>query len=105
MGALAIVAVAVLLGAMTQTSVGLGLGLVSAPVMTIATPSLMPGALMYDAEVGRFLTGTLRHWSGLHLAWALGSLGAYGGSSLGAHNMGFSKVKKTLKNSLLLKIQ
>lgn len=73
MGALAVVAIAVLLGAMTQTSVGLGLGLVSAPVMTIATPSLMPGALIMLAATLPFFTLVREHrdidWFGL--GWSM----------------------------------
>lgn len=72
-GALVVVAFAVLLGAVTQTSVGLGLGLVSAPVMTIATPSLMPGALIMLAATLPFLTLIREHrdidWFGL--GWSM----------------------------------
>ena len=72
-GALVVVAFAVLLGVVTQTSVGLGLGLVSAPVMTIATPSLMPGALIMLAATLPFLTLIREHrdidWFGL--GWSM----------------------------------
>ncbi|MGJ9422908.1 TSUP family transporter [Aeromicrobium sp. CF3.5] len=72
-GALLVVAMAVLIGAMTQTSVGLGLGLVSAPFMTIATPSLMPGALIMLAATLPFFTLVREHrdidWFGL--GWAM----------------------------------
>lgn len=72
-GALLIVATAVLIGAMTQTSVGLGLGLVSAPIMTIATPSLMPGALIMLAATLPFFTLIREHrdidWFGL--GWSM----------------------------------
>ena len=68
-----VVAFAVLLGVVTQTSVGLGLGLVSAPVMTIATPSLMPGALIMLAATLPFLTLIREHrdidWFGL--GWSM----------------------------------
>lgn len=72
-GALLVVATAVLVGAMTQTSVGLGLGLVSAPFMTIATPSLMPGALIMLAATLPFFTLIREHrdidWFGL--GWSM----------------------------------
>lgn len=81
-GALLIVATAVLIGAMTQTSVGLGLGLVSAPIMTIATPSLMPGALIMLAATLPFFTLVREHadidWFGLgwSMPWRVVGTGA-----------------------------
>ena len=35
--------IAVVLGALVQSGVGLGLGVVAAPVVTLLDPSLMPG--------------------------------------------------------------
>ncbi|MGH8968838.1 MAG: TSUP family transporter [Actinomycetes bacterium] len=44
-------AVAVTAGALVQGAVGLGLGLVAAPVMTLVDPSLMPGVMLWLASV------------------------------------------------------
>lgn len=72
-GVLALVLVAVLLGAVVQTVVGLGLGLVAAPVVTLAAPGLMPGAMITLACVLPLLTlATERRdidWGGL--GWSL----------------------------------
>lgn len=43
---LAAIAVSVVLGAVVQSVVGLGLGLVAAPVVTLLAPELMPGSLL-----------------------------------------------------------
>jgi uncharacterized protein len=63
----------VLLGAVVQSSVGLGLGMVAAPVLVILEPSLMPGALLVTNATMALLTLTAdwRHvdWGGL--SWAL----------------------------------
>lgn len=68
-----VMAVAVLLGAAVQGLVGLGLGLMAAPVVTLVAPQLMPGVLLW---LGMLLP--LVHllsqrrqvdWGGL--AWAL----------------------------------
>lgn len=42
---------AALLGAIVQSSVGLGVGLVAAPVVTMLFPSLMPGSILVAATV------------------------------------------------------
>lgn len=42
---------AALFGAIVQSSVGLGVGLVAAPVITLLYPSLMPGAILVAAVV------------------------------------------------------
>ena len=72
-GVLVLVLVAVLLGAVVQTVVGLGLGLVAAPVVTLAAPDLMPGAMITLACVLPLLTlATERRdidWGGL--GWSL----------------------------------
>ena len=39
---------------------------------------LMPGAVVYDAEIWRLLTSTVRHISDYHLYWSLGSLASKG---------------------------
>ncbi len=72
-GVLLIIALVVLIGSITQTTVGLGLGLVSAPVLTIAAPDLMPGTLIMLAAVLPCLTLAREHqdidWFGL--GWSL----------------------------------
>ncbi|GAB3461564.1 sulfite exporter TauE/SafE family protein [Streptomonospora sediminis] len=42
---------AVLLGAVVQSSVGLGLGLVAAPVVALLNPAMMPGAMLIATAV------------------------------------------------------
>lgn len=49
--ALAILATAVLAGAAVQGLVGLGLGLVAAPVAALVAPSLMPSSLLWLAAL------------------------------------------------------
>ena len=49
--ALAVIALALLIGTMVQGLVGLGLGLVGAPVATLVAPELMPGLLLCTAAV------------------------------------------------------
>ncbi len=72
-GVLAVVLLAVLLGAVVQTVVGLGLGLVAAPVVTLLAPDLMPGSLITLACVLPLLTLAAEHhdidWFGL--GWSL----------------------------------
>jgi uncharacterized membrane protein YfcA len=69
----ALVAVTLVLGATIQGLVGLGLGLVSAPVVTILDPSLMPELMLILAALLPFLTLIRSHdqidWRGL--AWVL----------------------------------
>ncbi|MEU9117411.1 TSUP family transporter [Streptomyces sp. NPDC048483] len=70
---LAFASVAVFLGALVQGSLGVGLALVSAPVVQIAAPSLMPGSLLLVAAVLAAL-GAVREishtdWHGV--SWAL----------------------------------
>jgi hypothetical protein len=70
---LVIIAVALLVGAAVQSVVGLGLGLVAAPVTTLVAPELMPGVLIALAMVLPCLSLVVEHdeidWRGL--AWAL----------------------------------
>ncbi len=71
-GVLVAIAVAVLLGAMTQTTVGLGLGLVAAPVITFVAPELMPGIIIMLGMTLPVLTLVREHhdidWHGI--VWA-----------------------------------
>jgi len=72
-GVLALLAVVVVLGATMQGLVGLGLNLVSAPVVTMVAPSLMPELLLVLAVLLPFFTLARSHedidWSGL--GWVL----------------------------------
>ena len=72
-GVVALVALALMLGATVQALVGLGLGLVAAPVVTIVDPSLMPELLLVMVAVLPLLTLIRSHeeidWRGL--AWVL----------------------------------
>ncbi|MDT0302847.1 sulfite exporter TauE/SafE family protein [Streptomonospora wellingtoniae] len=64
---------AVLLGAVVQTSVGLGLGLLAAPVVALLEPSLMPGAMLIATCVLPAFTVAVE-WRGIDrhgLLWAL----------------------------------
>lgn len=80
---LAIVALALILGATVQGLVGLGLNLVSAPVVTMLDPSLMPEVLLVLAVLLPFLTLIRSHdeidWRGL--GWVLAA--RVPGSALG----------------------
>jgi uncharacterized protein len=72
-GAFALVAVAVLIGSTVQAVVGLGIGLIAAPVITLVEPDLMPGVLISLAFVLPCVTLVHDHddidWSGLN--WSL----------------------------------
>ncbi|WP_077060814.1 sulfite exporter TauE/SafE family protein [Streptomyces sp. MP131-18] len=64
---------AVFLGSAVQSGIGLGLGLVAAPVVAFADPSLMPGALLVTTPFLPMLT-TAAEWRHIHwrgLAWGL----------------------------------
>lgn len=64
---------AVLVGAAVQGSVGLGLGLLAAPVFALLDPSLVPGTILLVTSVLPILT-SLRELTGVDwqgLAWAL----------------------------------
>ncbi|MGO1972314.1 MAG: sulfite exporter TauE/SafE family protein [Propionibacteriaceae bacterium] len=68
-----VLAVAILVGSTVQGLVGLGIGLVGAPIATILAPELMPGLLLWLALILP-LGSLLRHheeidWRGL--AWAM----------------------------------
>ena len=72
-GVLALLVVVVLVGATMQGLVGLGLNLVSAPVVTMVAPSLMPEVLLVLAVLLPFFTLMRSHedidWRGL--GWVL----------------------------------
>jgi uncharacterized membrane protein YfcA len=82
-GAFALVFVAVLLGSTVQAVVGLGIGLIAAPVITLVAPELMPGVLIALAFVLPCVTLVHDHddidWHGLN--WSLPSrlVGTAGG--------------------------
>ncbi|WP_017572595.1 sulfite exporter TauE/SafE family protein [Nocardiopsis halotolerans] len=59
-------AVAVLAGALVQSTVGLGLGMVAAPVLSFLDPTLMPGALLVTVIILPALT-LLQEWR--HVDW------------------------------------
>ena len=70
----AVLAVAVTMGGVVQGAVGLGLGLVAAPVATLVDPALMPGLLLWLAAAYPVLTlareGRASDWRGLRWAFA-----------------------------------
>jgi uncharacterized membrane protein YfcA len=72
-GVVAILAAAVLVGAVVQGTVGLGLGLVAAPVAALVAPSLMPELMLWLAFAMASQTMVTEHrgtdWHGL--GWAL----------------------------------
>ena len=51
-----VLAVAVTMGGLVQGAVGLGLGLVAAPVATLGHPALMPGVMLWLAAAYPLLT-------------------------------------------------
>lgn len=65
--------VAVMLGAVVQSSVGLGQGMVAAPVLVVIDPSVMPGGLLVANATMAMLTVTTawRHVDWRGLGWAL----------------------------------
>nr|WP_184289849.1 sulfite exporter TauE/SafE family protein [Nocardiopsis algeriensis] len=70
---LALTALAVLAGAAVQSTVGLGLGMVAAPVVSLLDPTVMPGALLVTAVALPVLT-LLQEWRNVDLralAWGL----------------------------------
>jgi uncharacterized protein len=70
----AVLAVAVTTGGVVQGAVGLGLGLVAAPVATLVDPDLMPGVMLWLAAAYPVLTlareGRSTDWRGLTWAFA-----------------------------------
>jgi hypothetical protein len=73
LGTYVAIAVAIFLGSASQSVVGLGIGLFSAPVMTLLEPWTMPGTLIMLALVLPFVTLIHDHddidWPGLN--WSL----------------------------------
>ncbi|PRX92397.1 sulfite exporter TauE/SafE family protein [Allonocardiopsis opalescens] len=71
---IAITGAAVLLGSLVQSSVGLGVGLIAAPVLTLLAPELMPGAmLIVTFSLPLLTTGReMAHidWRGIRWAFA-----------------------------------
>lgn len=63
---LVVAALAVLVGAAVQSAVGLGLGLVAAPVISYLDPTLMPGAMLITGVLLPVLT-LLQEWR--HVDW------------------------------------
>lgn len=64
---------AVLIGAAVQSSVGIGLGLVAAPVVALLEPSLMPGTVLITTAILPFMTlaSEWRHVDLRGIGWAL----------------------------------
>ncbi len=54
--ALAVIALALLTGSIVQSAVGIGLGLVAAPFITLVAPELMPGTMLLLASAFPFVT-------------------------------------------------
>jgi uncharacterized membrane protein YfcA len=79
----AVLAAAVALGALVQGAVGLGLGLVAAPVVTLVEPGLMPGVMIWLASGYPLLTLATewRHTDWRGLGWAVA--GRVPGTALG----------------------
>lgn len=79
----AILATAVTVGALVQGAVGLGLGLVAAPVTTLVDPDLMPGVLLWLAALYPVITLLQegRHVDWGNLGWAF--VGRVPGTVLG----------------------
>jgi uncharacterized membrane protein YfcA len=73
-GFLVIGGLAAIVGAVVQSSAGLGLGLVAAPIVTLLFPSLMPGSLLVAACVLPLFTlaREVRHADISGLGWAFG---------------------------------
>lgn len=80
---LIVAGLAVLFGAIVQSGVGLGLGLVATPIVTLADPSLMPGSVLITTSLLPLLTLTrdVRNADWRGLSWAL--TGRVAGTPLG----------------------
>ncbi len=80
---LAVIATAVLCGAVVQTTVGIGLGLVAAPVITLAAPQLMPGSALLLVSTLPLITLALERddidWRGLGWTFPTRVLGTVAG--------------------------
>lgn len=82
-GVFALVFLAVLAGAVVQAVVGLGIGLVAAPVITLLAPQLMPGVLISLAFVLPMITLAEERrdidWHGLNWSLPTRVLGTFAG--------------------------
>lgn len=82
---LLVAGVAVLIGAAVQGSVGIGLGLLAAPVFALADPTLVPGTILLMTSVLPMLTAWRErqdvHWKGLGFAL----LGRAPGTAVGVY--------------------
>ena len=68
-----LIAAAIFIGSLVQGAVGLGLGLVGAPALTLLTPELMPGTILWLSAVLPVFT-LAREWRAIDwwgLRWAL----------------------------------
>src|SRR5215831_13550194 len=65
--------IAVVLGALVQSGVGLGLGVVAAPVVTLLDPALMPGSMLLAGAIlpVLILAREARHTDWPGVSWAL----------------------------------
>ena len=72
-GAIALIALAVLVGAFVQAVVGLGVGLVTAPLVAVLEPSLMPALPLWFGLLvsGLSLAGERRHIDWHAISWTL----------------------------------
>lgn len=81
--ALLVIVAGVLIGAIVQSVVGIGLGLVAAPLITLVAPELMPGTMLMLATVFPLITLTRERadidWWGL--AWSFPA--RLGGTAVG----------------------
>jgi membrane associated rhomboid family serine protease len=71
---------------------------------TIQDVCLMPGAILYDVELLRFVTGVVTHFSDYHLYWALASLAAKGLAlepRIGSKNFGTLLLALTVLTSVV----
>lgn len=82
---LLVAGVAVLIGAAVQGSVGIGLGLLAAPIFALADPTLVPGTILLTTSVLPMLTAWRErrdvHWQGLGFAL----LGRAPGTAVGVY--------------------
>lgn len=92
-GAVALIGAVLVVGAAVQSLVGLGLGLVAAPVVTLVDPHLMPQLLLMLAMLLPLLTLVESHsdidWGGL--GWVLGA--RIPGTALGLLLLGWFSVR------------
>ena len=79
-----LIAAAIFVGSLVQGAVGLGIGLVGAPVLTLVAPELMPGTILWLATVLPVFT-LAREWRAIDwwgLRWAF--LGRIPATAVGA---------------------